>query len=84
MSIRPTALRVHNPHLVFLPCLLSAMYAARPFRERILGLQPSSKLVSQELIDHDLEGLWNGKSSWRSGETWSEKPQASESVYELD
>ncbi|PLW06347.1 hypothetical protein PCASD_22507 [Puccinia coronata f. sp. avenae] len=76
----PTALRVHNPHLVFLPCLLSAMYAARPFRERILAFQPSSQLVSQELIDHDLEGLWNGKSSWRSGETWSEKPQASEIV----
>ncbi|PLW25041.1 hypothetical protein PCANC_28355 [Puccinia coronata f. sp. avenae] len=42
----PTALRVHNPHLVFLPCLLSAMYAARPFRERILAFQPSSQLLS--------------------------------------
>ncbi|KNZ49774.1 hypothetical protein VP01_479g4 [Puccinia sorghi] len=76
----PTALRVHNPHLVFLPCLLSAMYAARPFRERILSFQPSSEFVSQELIEHDVERLWNGKSSWRSGETWSEKPQASEII----
>lgn len=60
------------------------MYAARPFRERILSFQPSSEFVSQELIEHDVERLWNGKSSWRSGETWSEKPQASESVYHLN
>ncbi|KAA1131062.1 hypothetical protein PGTUg99_030059 [Puccinia graminis f. sp. tritici] len=76
----PTALRVHNPHLVFLPCLLSAMYAARPFRDRILRFQPTPKVVHHQLIDHDLEGLWNGKSSWRSGENWAEKPQASEII----
>jgi hypothetical protein len=57
------------------------MYAARPFRDRILSFQPTPKLVNHQLIDHDLEGLWNGKSSWRSGENWAEKPQASESVY---
>ncbi|OAV95855.1 hypothetical protein PTTG_04903 [Puccinia triticina 1-1 BBBD Race 1] len=76
----PTALRVHNPHLVFLPCLLSAMYAARPFRDRILAFQPTLQLVSQELIEHDIDGLWNGKSSWRSGDNWSEKAQASEII----
>jgi len=56
------------------------MYAARPFRDRILSFQPTSKVVSQELIEHDVERLWNGKSSWRSGENWSEKPQASEII----
>lgn len=77
---RPTALRVHNPHLVFLPCVLAAIYAAKPFRDRILAFEPDSQLVNQELIDHDLEGLWNGKSSWRSGEHWSDKPQAAEII----
>ncbi|MBW0487096.1 hypothetical protein O181_026811 [Austropuccinia psidii MF-1] len=76
----PTALRVHNPHLVFLPCVLSAMYAAKPFRDRILAFQPPPELVNPELVQHDIQGLWNGKSSWRAGENWPEKPLAIEII----
>ncbi|KNE94758.1 hypothetical protein PSTG_11944 [Puccinia striiformis f. sp. tritici PST-78] len=83
----PTGLRVQNPHLVFLPCLLTAMYSLKPFRDKILAFDPlklkdSSNLAP--LIQHDLEGFWNGKSKWRSSENnleWSEeKPTSSEII----
>ncbi|KAH9461168.1 hypothetical protein Pst134EA_017478 [Puccinia striiformis f. sp. tritici] len=56
----PTGLRVQNPHLVFLPCLLTAMYSLKPFRDKILAFDPlklkdSSNLAP--LIQHDLEGV---------------------------
>ncbi|KAI8450110.1 programmed cell death protein 2 [Phakopsora pachyrhizi] len=77
----PVSLRVQNPHLVFLPCILSAMYAAKPFRDRVLAFRPSSsdpEIVP--LIEHDVDGMWNGRSSWRSGENWPEKPRAIEVI----
>ncbi|KAI8445761.1 hypothetical protein BY996DRAFT_6423615 [Phakopsora pachyrhizi] len=36
-------------------------------------------VVSQDkasLIEHDVNGMWNGRSSWQSGENWPKKPCA--------
>ncbi|KAH9821319.1 programmed cell death protein 2 [Melampsora americana] len=77
---KPVALRVQNPHLVFLPAVLNVLYAAKPFRDRILSFKPPSSPDLQPLLDHDLEGLWKGESKWRTEESWAEKPQPIELI----
>lgn len=75
----PVGLRVQNPHLVFLPAVLVAMYAAKPFRDRILAFKPPTLPTIQPLVDHDVEGLWKGESSWRTEESWGDKTHPIES-----
>ncbi|KAG0143153.1 hypothetical protein CROQUDRAFT_661647 [Cronartium quercuum f. sp. fusiforme G11] len=76
----PVGLRVQNPHLVFLPAVLVAMYAAKPFRDRILAFKPPSRPEIQDLINHDVKGLWKGESNWRSEDNWGEKPHPIETI----
>lgn len=77
---KPVALRVQNPHLVFLPAVLNVLYAAKPFRDRILAFKPPAIPALQPLIDHDVEGLWKGESKWRTEESWSDKPHPIELI----
>ncbi|EGG03191.1 uncharacterized protein MELLADRAFT_90379 [Melampsora larici-populina 98AG31] len=71
---KPVALRVQNPHLVFLPAVLNVLYAAKPFRDRILAFKPPAIPDLQPLVDHDVEGLWKGESKWRTEDSWSPEP----------
>lgn len=50
-------MRVDNSHLTFLPCFLHALYAAKPFRDRILALPFSRTLPIVPVKDE----LWRPK-----------------------